>query len=73
MNKLPTETDALHRGGEASKRLLPPGTRVQTVATDRVQRGVVLPYEPQYSWGTFPVLCGDGVTRRRSTDDCVVL
>ena len=55
------------------RRLLPPGTRVQTTAAGRVQRGVVLPYEQQYSWGTFPVLCADGVTRRRSANDTVVL
>lgn len=54
-------------------RLLQPGTGVQTTAAGRVQRGVVLCYEPQYSWGTFPVLCGDGITRRRAADDCVVL
>ncbi len=53
--------------------LLSPGTRVQTGAAGRMQRGVVLPYEQQYSWGTFPVLCADGVTRRRSANDCVVL
>jgi len=53
--------------------LLPPGTRVQTAAADRKQQGVVLPYEMQYSWGTFPVLCADGVTRRRSAAECVVL
>jgi len=33
----------------------------------------VLPYEQQYSWGTFPVLCSDGVTRRRSAAECVVV
>ena len=53
--------------------LLSPGTQVQTTAADRVQQGVVLPYEMQYSWGTFPVLCADGITRRRSAADCVVL
>ncbi len=53
--------------------LLPPGTQVQTTAADQVQQGVVLPYEMQYSWGTFPVLCADGITRRRSAADCVVL
>jgi hypothetical protein len=53
--------------------LLPPGTRVQTAAADRKQRGVVLPYEQQYSWGTFPVLCADGITRRRSAAECMVL
>ncbi len=57
----------------ARRPLLPPGTRVQTAAADRKQRGVVLPYEMQYSWGTFPVLCADGVTRRRSAAECVVL
>jgi hypothetical protein len=51
---------------------LSPGTQVQTTAADRVQQGVVLPYEMQYSWGTFPVLCADGITRRRSAADCVV-
>jgi hypothetical protein len=56
-----------------SRRLLPPGTRVQTGAAGRMQRGVVMCYEQQYSWGTFPVLCEDGVTRRRSADDCSVL
>lgn len=50
-----------------------PGTGVQTTAAGRVQRGVVLCYEPQYSWGAFPVLCADGITRRRSADDCVML
>ena len=53
--------------------LLAPGTRVQTTAAGRAQRGVVMCYEQQYSWGTFPVLCEDGVTRRRSADDCAVL
>ncbi len=53
--------------------LLAPGTRVQTTAAGRAQRGVVMCYEQQYSWGTFPVLCEDGVTRRRSVNDCAVL
>ena len=53
--------------------LLPPGTRVQTAAADRKQQGVVLPYDQQYSWGTFPVLCEDGVTRTRSVAECVVV
>ena len=53
--------------------LLPPGTRVRTAAAAREQHGVVLPYEQQYSWGTFPVRCADGITRRRSADECVVL
>jgi hypothetical protein len=52
---------------------LPPGTRVQTAAADREQHGVVLPYDQQYSWGTFPVLCTDGITQRRSAAECVVL
>ena len=47
--------------------------RVQTTAADREQHGVVLPYDQQYSWGTFPVLCADGITRRRSAAECVVL
>ena len=55
------------------RRLLPPGTQVQSAAAGRVQRGVVFCYEPQYSWGTSPVLFADGITRRRSADDCVVL
>ena len=38
-----------------------------------MQRGVVFCYEPQYSWGTFPVLFEDGITRRRSADECGVL
>lgn len=53
--------------------LLPPGTQVETTAADRKQHGVVLLYEPQYSWGTFSVLCADGVTRWRSAAECVVL
>jgi hypothetical protein len=53
--------------------LLPPGTRVRTTGADREQHGVVLPYDQQYSWGTFPVLCADGITRRRSAAECVVL
>ena len=53
--------------------LLPPGTKVQTAAADRVQQGVVLPYDQQYSWGTFPVLYADGITRRGSATECVVL
>ena len=32
----------------------------------REQHGVVLACEPQHSWGTFPVLYADGITRRRS-------
>ena len=55
------------------RRLLPPGTRVQGTAAGLVQHGVVFCYEPQYSSGTFPVLFEDGITRRRSADDCVVL
>ncbi len=55
------------------RRLLPPGTQVQTTAADREQHGVVLPYDQQYSSGTFPVLCSDGITRRRSADECAVL
>ncbi|MCA1704300.1 MAG: hypothetical protein LC808_13990 [Actinobacteria bacterium] len=53
--------------------LLSPGTKVQTTAADREQHGVVLPYEQEYSWVTFPVLCADGITRRRSAAECVVL
>ncbi len=53
--------------------LLPPGTQVRTAAADREQDGVVLPYDQQYSSGTFPVLCADGITRRRSAAECVVL
>ena len=53
--------------------LLPPGTRVQTGAAGRKQHGVVLPYDQQYSWGTFPVLCADGITRTRSVAECVVV
>ncbi len=60
---------AVHR----PRRLLPPGTGVQTGAAGRMQRGVVMCYEQQYSWGTFPVLCEDGVTRWRSAEDCAVL
>ena len=53
--------------------LLRPGTKVRTAAAGREQRGVVLPYEQQYSWGSFPVLCADGVTRRRSAAECRVV
>ncbi|MFN2495599.1 MAG: hypothetical protein ABR608_06800 [Pseudonocardiaceae bacterium] len=53
--------------------LLPPGTKVRTAAADREQWGIVLPYEQQYSWGTFPVLCADGVTRLRSAAECMVV
>ncbi len=55
------------------RRLLPPGTQVEGTAAGRVQRGVVFNYEPQFSWGTFPVLFADGIIRRRSADYCVVL
>jgi len=55
------------------RRLLPPGTQVQSAAAGRVQHGVVFCYEPQYSSGTFPVLFEDGITRRRSADECGVL
>ncbi len=73
MNERQADTSALRHGQNESRPLLPPGTWVQTTAADRVQRGVVLPYEQQYSWGTFPVLCADGVTRRRSANDCVTV
>lgn len=52
---------------------LAPGTWVKTAAADREQHGVVLPYDQEYSWGTFPVLCEDGFTRRRSAAECVVV
>jgi len=32
---------------------MPPGRRVQTTTADRVQHGVVLPYEQQYSHNAF--------------------
>jgi len=73
------DTDGLrHSNNEATsycprRPLLPPGTRVQTAAADREQQGVVLPYEQQYSWGTFSVLRADGITRWRSAAECVVL
>ena len=73
MNERQADSDVLRRSHNTSRPLLPPGTRVQTTAADRVQRGAVLCYEQQYSWGTFPVLCADGVTRWRSANDCVVL
>ncbi len=73
MNELQVDPDALRHRRNTSRPLLAPGTRVQTTAAGRVQHGVVLPYEQQYSWGTFPVLCADGVTRRRSANDCVAV
>lgn len=33
----------------------------------------MLPYEQEYSWGTFPVLFGDGICRTRSADDVTVV
>ncbi len=68
-----TSSNGRYRLVNPPRPLLPPGTQVQTLAADRKQHGVVLPYEPQYSWGTFPVLCADGITRQRAAAECVVV
>lgn len=40
---------------------LPVGTRVQARGTGRRRQGVVMPYEPEYSHGSFPVRFDDGI------------
>ena len=41
---------------------LPAGTRVQKRETGhRIRAGTVMPYEPEYSRGSFPVRFDDGV------------
>ena len=71
------EQDLPHRGVDPGLRRSLTARAARHTGTPhrccREQHGVVLPYEPLHSWGTFPVLYADGITRRRSADECVVL
>jgi hypothetical protein len=51
---------------------LPAGTRVR-VKGGAQQTGTVMPYEPEYSHGGFPVRLDDGIWRIFDANDVVVL
>ncbi|MDQ4039738.1 MAG: hypothetical protein M3313_15655 [Actinomycetota bacterium] len=53
--------------------LLDIGTRVSLQRDGRPLGGVVQPYEPQYSDGTFPVRFDDGIWRKMSVRDVTVV
>jgi len=53
--------------------LLDPGTRVSLRRDGRPLGGVVQPYEPQYSDGTFPVRFDDGIWRKMTINDVTVV
>lgn len=53
--------------------MLDAGTRVSLPRDGRPLGGVVQPYEPQYSDGTFPVRFEDGIWRRMSVRDVTVV
>ena len=53
--------------------LLDAGTRVSLPRDGRPLGGVVQPYEPQYSDGTFPVRFEDGIGRRMTARDVSVV
>ncbi len=53
--------------------LLDPGTRVSLRRDGRPLGGVVQPYEPQYSDGTFPVRFDDGIWRTMTVNDVTVV
>lgn len=40
---------------------IPAGTRVQMKGTGHRRQGIVMPYEPEYSHGSFPVRFDDGI------------
>jgi hypothetical protein len=51
---------------------LPAGTRVQMRSRSR-QQGVVMPYEPEYSHGRFPVRLDNCIWRTCNASDVIVL
>ena len=51
---------------------LPAGTRVQ-VKSGAQQTGTVMPHEPEYSHGLFPVRLDDGIWQIFDATDVVVL
>jgi hypothetical protein len=51
---------------------LPTGTRVQ-LKTPAQQKGTVMPYEPEYTQGLFPVRLDNGIWQRCHTSDVIVL
>lgn len=53
--------------------LLDAGTRVRTQLGGCPLGGVVQPYEPEYSHGTFPVRFDDGIWRKMTIDDVTVV
>jgi hypothetical protein len=53
--------------------LLDAGTRVSIPRDGKPLGGVVQPYEPQFSDGTFPVRFDDGVWRRMTSNDVTVV
>jgi len=53
--------------------LLDAGTRVSLQREGCPLGGVVQPYEPQYSDGTFPVRFDDGIWRTMSARDVTVV
>ena len=53
--------------------LLDVGTRVSLRCDGCPLGGVVQPYEPQYSDGTFPVRFDDGIWRKMTVNDVTVV
>jgi hypothetical protein len=51
---------------------LPVGTRVQMKNGAR-QQGTVMPYEPEYSHGLFPVRLDNGIWQKCYASDVIVL
>ncbi len=53
--------------------LLDVGTRVSIRRDGKPLGGVVQPYEPQFSDGTFPVRFDDGIWRKMTSNDVTVV
>lgn len=51
---------------------LPAGTRVQ-MRSQSQQQGVVMPYEPEYSHGRFPVRLDNCIWQTCNASDVIVL
>jgi hypothetical protein len=51
---------------------LPAGTRVQ-MKNRAQQKGTVMPYEPEYSHGAFPVRLDNGIWQKCNASDVIVL
>jgi len=53
---------------------LQPGTRVQMKMRGQARRkGTVMPYEPEYSRGLFPVRFDDGIWQKCHVSDVIVI